>query len=253
MIYEGLRLIKVRSEAMQKASESVPSGLMTVYTGRQSKLNLAMAAARKWCKEALNLNEPIVCEIANYLFAECKVIGGNKQALDFIETNQKEFNLKRIKRLPVSGAFHTKLMQPAERALYATLSTVDVRKPIIDFYSNYEGKISENSPSIIKKNLIKQLASPVKWEQIINTIYYDENLPLSTEDENEEPQKDVQNKVDRIVDRKDESNNETIIKKGQSKDREYPDVYECGPASQTGPILKVINRKAHNFYKHIGV
>jgi hypothetical protein len=63
---------------MQKASEQTPSGLMAVFLNRQSKLNMALLAARKWCKEKLKLEAQVECEIANYLNAQCKVIGGNK-------------------------------------------------------------------------------------------------------------------------------------------------------------------------------
>ena len=66
-------MIKVRSEAMQTASELVPSGLMTVFLSRESKLSLAMLAAKKWCLEKLKLEEPVVCQVSNYLNSKCKV------------------------------------------------------------------------------------------------------------------------------------------------------------------------------------
>lgn len=81
---------------MQQATEQIPSGLMTAFIGRQSKLPLALLASRKWCKEKLKLEEPIACSIANYLNAQCKVIGGNKEALEFIEMNYKEFDIKKV-------------------------------------------------------------------------------------------------------------------------------------------------------------
>ena len=215
---------------MQRASEQTPSGLMTAILGRKSNLNLAMLAARKWCKEKLCLNEPIECQIANYLSAQVRVIGGNKQALDFIETNYKEFEIVKLKRLPVSGAFHTKLMQPAENDLKHVLKEIYIKKPLIQFYSNYDAELVKN-PERIRRNLIKQVSNPVRWEQILNKFYYDENLP-TLQDENE-------------------NNNETKSTPKQSQDRIYPDIYECGPGSQTGPILKIINKKAYQFYKHI--
>jgi hypothetical protein len=64
---------------MQAASEQLPSGLMTAMLTRQSKLSLAMLGARKWCKDKLKMNEPIVCQISNHLNAKCKVVGGNKE------------------------------------------------------------------------------------------------------------------------------------------------------------------------------
>jgi [acyl-carrier-protein] S-malonyltransferase len=215
---------------MQRASEQTPSGLMTAILNRKSNLNLAMLAARKWCIEKLNLNEPIECQIANYLSAQVRVIGGNKQALDFIETNYKEFDIVKLKRLPVSGAFHTKLMKPAEEDLKHVLKDVYIKKPLIQFYSNYDSELVTN-PEKIRKNLIKQVSNPVRWEQILNRFYYDENLPtLEDENINSDQQKSTPK---------------------QSNNRMYPDIFECGPGSQTGPILKIINKKAFQFYKHI--
>lgn len=75
----GLKILKARSEIMQKQSEAVPSGLLTVFIQHNSELRKAMLAAREWCSTKLQLQVPVVCEISNYLFADCKVIGGNKE------------------------------------------------------------------------------------------------------------------------------------------------------------------------------
>lgn len=157
---DALRVIKVRSEAMQKASEAVLSGLMSVFLTRESRLNLAMLAARKWCNERLRLTVPIECEIANYLFSECRVIGGNREALDFIELNKDEFKLKRVKRLAVSGAFHTRLMLSAEDDLRKVVQTLKINMPLIQFYSNYTANLCM-SPENIRRNLVKQVLTKV--------------------------------------------------------------------------------------------
>ena len=99
------------------------------------------------------------------------------------------------------------------------------------------------TPKKISHNLIKQIANPVKWEQILNTFYYDENLPL----DESLPEEEADVKLDRL------GNEIEVQKTNQSKRRIYPDIFECGPAAQTGPILKAINYKAFKFYKHIGV
>jgi [acyl-carrier-protein] S-malonyltransferase len=87
---------------MKKACQRTESGLMTTFVGAKSRLDLARFSAVKWCREKLKLEEPVVCDVANYLNAQCKVLGGNKEALDFIEVNFREFDIKRIKRLPVN-------------------------------------------------------------------------------------------------------------------------------------------------------
>lgn len=131
-----------------------------------------------------------------------------------------------MKRLPVSGAFHTQLMKPAETPLRAVLSQVQVSKPLIRVHFNYDAKPHSN-PEKIRLLLTKQLSNPVRWEQTLNELYYDNNLPIEETEATEET--------------------------SQSSDRVYPDIYECGPAAHTGPILKTINHKAHRFYKFVGV
>ncbi|ODN05766.1 putative malonyl-CoA-acyl carrier protein transacylase, mitochondrial [Orchesella cincta] len=103
---DAIRVVKVRAEAMQLASEIVPSGMSTVLYGADSKLNYSLVVAKEWCKREFKIDDP-VCSIANYLFPHCKVVAGHTEALDFLEANYKDFNLRRVKRLPVSGAFHT--------------------------------------------------------------------------------------------------------------------------------------------------
>ena len=68
----------------------------------------ALVVAKEWCRREYNIENP-VCSVANYLFPHCKVVAGNNEALDFLELNYKDFNLKKVKRLPVFGAFHTEL------------------------------------------------------------------------------------------------------------------------------------------------
>ena len=74
----AIDLVNIRAKAMQAASEEIPSGLMTVFLSPSSKLKFAMMAARRYCSERLNIETP-VCQVANYLFPECKVIGGNRE------------------------------------------------------------------------------------------------------------------------------------------------------------------------------
>jgi hypothetical protein len=79
MTYEdGLRLIKARAEAMQSASNEVNSGMMSVFVGRDTKLTLAMEAAREWCNKYMKIDVPCV-QIANHMYAECKVLAGHKE------------------------------------------------------------------------------------------------------------------------------------------------------------------------------
>ncbi|XP_063612986.1 probable malonyl-CoA-acyl carrier protein transacylase, mitochondrial [Penaeus indicus] len=165
---DAIRLVKVRAEAMQLASEMVPSGMMTVLYGPDSRLGFACSVAKEFCQRQ-GLTE-VDCRIASYLYPHCKVIAGNEEALSFIEENKADFRLKRLKRLQVSGAFHTDLMLPAVAALKKVLNTITVENPLIPVHSNIDGKYYKNAEQV-RKQLPKQIWKPVKWEQTMHILY----------------------------------------------------------------------------------
>jgi len=180
---DALRLIKIRAEAMQHASDLAPSGMMTVIFGADARIKFACRAAEEWCIRN-NIDEELaVCSVCNYLFPHCKVIGGHEEALKFIENNAKEFGIRRIKRLPVSGAFHTRLMSPVAKVFREALTKVQIGKILIPIYCNYDGKVYRNEDQIRDK-LAKQISSAVRWEKIMHTIYTrapDVNFPKTFE------------------------------------------------------------------------
>lgn len=73
------------------------------------------------------------------------------QALIFLENNVKEFNLKKVKRLPVSGAFHSSLMKPAVEPFKRALNKSEIQDPVISVYSNVDGKKYNNAQHIRKQ------------------------------------------------------------------------------------------------------
>jgi [acyl-carrier-protein] S-malonyltransferase len=218
---DALQLIKIRAEFMQKASEAFPTGLMSVFITHKTDLNLAFKAMGEWCLNKLHLSVPVYCGIANYLNADCRVIGANVEALDFLELNYKEFGILRVKRLDVSGAFHTKLMNLRKsRPLLPMLDEIQVNQPLIPCYSNVTGDPYNNSYEI-KRLLNEQISKPVKWEQIIHKIY-----------SRKKPEDYIE---------------------GHDEVLGFPDSYECGPGRQLGYLIKSVNNKAFKFYKNIEV
>lgn len=171
---DAVRLLKIRGEAMQAASELIRSGMMTVILHPASKIKSACISAKDWCSQQ-NISSP-ECHIATYLFPNCKVIAGNMEALEFLEKNASAYGIKKTKYIPVSGAFHSKLMTPAEDILAKALECVDFRTPLIEVYSNVDAKYY-SCPIAIKKKLAQQLCSPVKWEQIMIKLF---NRPEGT-------------------------------------------------------------------------
>ncbi|XP_017506221.3 malonyl-CoA-acyl carrier protein transacylase, mitochondrial [Manis javanica] len=165
---EGLYAVKIRAEAMQEASEAVPSGMLSVLGQRQSKFSFACSEAQEHCK-TLGIENP-VCEVSNYLFPDCRVISGHLEALQFLQKNSSKYYFKRTKILPVSGGFHTRLMESALEPLAQVLKAINVKEPLLSVHSNVNGNRYMH-PKHIQKLLVQQLVSPVKWEQTMHAIY----------------------------------------------------------------------------------
>jgi len=165
---DGMKLVRIRAEAMQGASEMEAGGMLTVFYGADGRIGYACQAAVEWCKKK-GLHDP-QCNVANYLYPGCKVIAGNEEALKFVAMNAKDFGIRRMKRLSVSGAFHTNLMLPAHDAFKDALDAIHVNEPAISVHSNVDGRRYRNADHI-RRQLPKQISSPVKWEQILHVLY----------------------------------------------------------------------------------
>lgn len=165
---QGLKLVQVRAEAMQLASEAAAGGMATVLYGPDSKVGQACVKAKEWCIERGEENPE--CLVANYLYPHCKVVAGSAEALNFLESNARAFGLRRVKRLPVSGAFHTPLMEAAVEPFRKALNRIEISDPLISVHSNIDGQRYRNAEHI-RKQLPKQIVRPVKWEQTLHILY----------------------------------------------------------------------------------
>ncbi|KAL7732038.1 hypothetical protein ACLKA6_015801 [Drosophila palustris] len=165
---KALKLVQVRANAMQVACDQKPGAMaMTIY-GPDTNLGDACAKAQQWCLDR-GVESPY-CGIANYMYPHCKVIAGNVEAIEFLEHNAKSFKIRRMKRLAVSGAFHTPLMASAVEPFSKALSAIRLQDPIIRVYSNVDGKPYKHATHILRQ-LPKQIVRPVKWEQTLHTVY----------------------------------------------------------------------------------
>lgn len=157
---DGLRLVSQRAQAMQKACELQPSTMAAV-------LGLEDDIVEKICA----MTEGIVVA-ANYNCPGQLVISGEVDAINRACETLKEEGARRALVLPVGGAFHSPLMEPAREQLAAAIENTTFSKPNCPIYQNVTAKAVTNE-SEIKVNLISQLTAPVRWTQSVQQMIAD--------------------------------------------------------------------------------
>lgn len=157
---EGLRLVAKRAQAMQAACEAVPGTMAAV-------LNLADEEVERICAET----EGVVVA-ANYNCPGQLVISGEVAAVEAACVKCKEAGARRALVLPVGGAFHSPLMEPAREELARAIAEAEFTTPRCSIYQNVDAEPHTN-PEEIKQNLIAQLTAPVRWTQIVRRMVAD--------------------------------------------------------------------------------
>lgn len=157
---DGLKLVSQRAMAMQKACEATPSTMAAV-------LGLDDKTVEKVCEAT----EGVVVA-ANYNCPGQLVISGETSAIDRACEAMKEAGAKRALKLPVGGAFHSPMMEPAREELAAAIEATTFAKPVCPVYQNVPAT-AVTEPETIKENLIKQLTAPVKWTQSVQNMIAD--------------------------------------------------------------------------------
>ncbi len=154
---DGLKLVKIRSEEMQKACEKQTSTMAAIL---QIDINTVI--------EVCNKTKGIVVP-ANYNCPGQIVISGEQKSVENACEKLKSLGARRAIILPVGGAFHSPLMEPAKTKLKEFIEKTKFTNPICPIYQNVNANGVTN-PEEIKVNLIEQLVSPVKWEQSIKKM-----------------------------------------------------------------------------------
>lgn len=159
----ALTLVSKRAQAMQKACEINPSTMAAV-------LNLDDAIIESICKEITETGHIVVP--ANYNCPGQLVISGSIEGINIACERMKAAGAKRALVLPVGGAFHSPLMEPARVELEAAINNTTFNNPICPVYQNVTASAVSNADDI-KKNLILQLTAPVKWTQTVTHMIAD--------------------------------------------------------------------------------
>ncbi len=157
---DALRIVAARASAMQRCCEQVPGSMAAVIA-------LDEAAVEKVCSDTPGTVVP-----ANYNSDGQIVISGEKEAVLEACAAMKAAGAKRALPLPVGGAFHSPLMEPARAELAEAISATEFRAPVCPIYQNVSAR-PETDPAVIRQNLLLQLTSPVRWTQSVKAMLAD--------------------------------------------------------------------------------
>ena len=157
---EGLRLVSIRAHAMQRCCEAVP-GTMAAIIGSDAETIEAV------CREIEGIVIP-----ANYNSDGQIVISGEVAAVQAACAALKARGVKRALVLPVGGAFHSPLMEPARQELAEAIEKADFHTPACPIYQNVDA-LPHTDPDEIQHNLLMQLTSPVRWTQTVKNMIAD--------------------------------------------------------------------------------
>ncbi len=150
---DGLMLVQKRGAAMQEAADATPSGMVSI-------LGLERIEVEALCEKARGEE---VLEIANLLCPGNIVVSGTNAACERAAEMAQSFGAMKAVPLAVAGAFHTKIMRPADQRLADALADVPMQRPKIPVISNVDAQPNDD-PEQIRRLLIRQVMHPVRWE-----------------------------------------------------------------------------------------
>ena len=159
----ALRVVKCRGEAMQAAADATPSGMVSV-------LGLELAQVEDLCEQSRQPDE--VLRIANHLCPGNIVVSGHNASCEKLVENAEAAGAMKVVALAVAGAFHTPIMESALERLAAALAEIPMASPRIPVISNVDAQ-PHSDPEEIREILVKQVVSPVRWEDSMRRLLDD--------------------------------------------------------------------------------
>ncbi|MBQ1455764.1 MAG: ACP S-malonyltransferase [Thermoguttaceae bacterium] len=159
---DALRLVQKRGEAMQHAADSLAGGMVAI-------LGLDAAVVERLCEEAAQGD---VLKVANYLCPKNYSVSGTRDACERVAQMAEAAGAMRVVPLAVAGAFHTPMMASAAEALSSQLASTSVVSPKIPVISNVDVR-SHSDPDDIRRTLLAQLTSSVRWEETVRALIAD--------------------------------------------------------------------------------
>lgn len=159
---DGLKLVQKRGQYMQQSSDAASGGMVSVLGMERDKV-------QELCAKVLEEMPGEVLKEANFLCPGNIALSGSTVACERAVELAESFGAMKSVPLAVAGAFHTEMMKPADEQLAAALAMVEMKSPSVPVYSNVDFQTHSN-PQEIKEILVRQVVSPVYWEEIIRAL-----------------------------------------------------------------------------------
>lgn len=169
---DGLRLVSQRAQAMQEACEMYPGAMAAVLGLPDDNVTEICQQVSSNANRQSPIANSLIAVAANYNCPGQVVISGSLSGIEQACKTLKEAGAKRALRLPVGGAFHSPLMQPAAEHLRDAILSTTFRTPTCPIYQNVSAK-AETNPQVIQQQVLQQLTSPVRWTQSVQQMIAD--------------------------------------------------------------------------------
>lgn len=150
---DAVRLVRLRGEAMQRASELRPSGMTSLMGATRDQAETLAAVGAKHG----------ICSVANLNAPGQVIVSGELRALDAVDAAAKDHGVRRTRRLVVAGGFHSECMRPAAEELARALANIEIQAPRFPVISNVDARAVSDANGV-RERLAAQVCAPVLWE-----------------------------------------------------------------------------------------
>lgn len=169
---DALKYLKVRTDALSLLAEHSDTKSLLIYETGGTKVKFMCKAAKEWCLRKGIDEKQAFCDITHWLHPETKIIGGHREAINFILTNKANFQLRNTINLPYDLAYYSSYLRPVEQILREVLREFTFQEPTTRIHSTIGYKYDRRN---LIKNLAEQVCRPVRLERNLTDIYTRQN------------------------------------------------------------------------------
>ena len=165
---DALKYLKVRTDALSLLAERGRTKSLLIYETGGTNVRFMCKAAKEWCLRKGVDEKEAFCDITHWLHPETKIIGGHQEAINFILSNKKNFQLRNTMNLPYDLAYYSSYLKPVRTILRSVLAEFTFQEPTIGIHSTTGWKYTRHN---LIENLADQVCQPVRLERNLSFIY----------------------------------------------------------------------------------